>query len=63
MAEWISVMDRLPNDGTKVLAYFYYGSMECCWYDSTYYQPSWDRVTHWMPMSEPPKEKEWKNTK
>ena len=58
MAEWISVKDRLPDNGTKVLTQFDYGAMEASWYDSKYYQPFWNRATHWMPLPEPPKEDE-----
>ena len=58
MTEWISVKDRLPDDGTKVLLYLDYGMIEASWYDSSYYMPFWNRVTHWMPLPEPPKEDE-----
>ena len=60
MSEWISVEDRLPEDGVEVLAYDtdheIYALAERCLDslrasdESTYYL----RPTHWMPLPEPP---------
>jgi len=56
--EWISVKDRLPEDGQEVLAY---------WGDwntviDTYSGVEWIKgksfgafTTHWMPLPNPPK--------
>lgn len=60
MSEWISVEDRLPEDGDKVL---------CCFVRDTginkpdevivgdfYWHKLWvlNHVTHWMPLPSPP---------
>lgn len=62
--EWIDVKDRLPKDVTPVLAYG-----ECCdgcynidiaeieggdWWESGTGEDLWYKVTHWMPLPEPP---------
>ena len=54
---WISVKDRLPEDGQDVLVWddggFAYIDVRLCgtWkYGGNY------GVTHWMPLPEPPKE-------
>lgn len=63
---WVSVKDRLPNDGQDVLAHLY----DCeetrivpCNYDKgTWYDclmsctVAINSITHWMPLPEPPKE-------
>ena len=62
MIEWISVQDRLPKNHTQVLCYFKYepeGPDIIC--ENTYHKSGkWlsdgDKVTHWMPLPEPPKE-------
>lgn len=72
MSEWISVKDRLPEDGQKVLAF---GGGERRYYcvakffkhfndggdfwhlgaKDRKYSPGY-KITHWMPLPEPPKE-------
>lgn len=69
MAEWISVEERLPDDGIRVIvadcdpdddAQTQLVTLSCrCpalgrWVD---YGDglNWRRVTHWMPLPEPPK--------
>lgn len=70
MSEWISVKDRLPEDERDVLAYYgfdkgngvlgmrFIGVLSYFAYDTN---PHWQhehtglRVTHWMPLPEPPK--------
>lgn len=62
---WISVMERLPEDGQKIIAAFRdsggwivdqarYGNGE---FDFASWAYVWnDNITHWMPLPEPPKE-------
>lgn len=61
--EWISVRDRLPEPGQRVIATNGTVSGEAylgdCW--KRYYGVGWQTafdlpVTHWMPLPEPPKE-------
>jgi hypothetical protein len=47
--KWISVKERLPEDGIEVLFYSPKTEINCCFVGD---------VTHWMPLPEPPKEKE-----
>lgn len=58
MSEWISVKDRLPNEKTRVLVFVPHGNRKIdidgmvgrIWV-------RWNgRVTHWMPLPEPPEE-------
>lgn len=62
--KWISVEDRLPEEGETVLCYYESDLMGVCtrlheiWEDSYGYWESDDAITHWMPMPEPPKEVE-----
>ena len=65
LQEWISVDDRLPEFSVPVLARcFYHGkwmTLVCHtskenfgeWYTNEVCQ--WVKVTHWMPLPEPPK--------
>lgn len=61
--EWISVEDRLPEDGQYVHVYLSYGKQATCVFfadrnsfvDSLRFQHSNGGVTHWMPLPEPPK--------
>ncbi|MBO7669718.1 MAG: DUF551 domain-containing protein [Oscillospiraceae bacterium] len=64
MAEWISVYDRLPDDGTKCLVCGARGAIRVA-RASVRKQHSWWTVvgtskffnaTHWMPLPEPPKD-------
>ena len=67
MAEWISVDDRMPENFQTVLVARDDGGIFCWMYsaDSTTEEVWVDdyanafsvyRVTHWMPLPEPPKE-------
>lgn len=54
---WISVKERMPEDGKNVLAYegggFYFLDW-CCDGDWVVASASTAVVTHWMPLPEPP---------
>jgi len=54
---WISVKERMPEDGKNVLAYegggFYFLDW-CCDGDWVVASESTAVVTHWMPLPEPP---------
>ena len=70
--EWISVKDRLPedsNDGfadavlvtdgfVQHMAYFVGGEWRFA-ESGEIKEPMWYRITHWMPLPEPPKEDEY----
>lgn len=62
--KWISVEERLPEEGETVLCYYESDLMGVCtrlheiWEDSYGYWESDDAITHWMPLPEPPKEVE-----
>jgi hypothetical protein len=58
--KWVSVDDELPNDGEEVLMYMNDGAVmsdiKC--HSGRYsnkYGFERSRVTHWMPLPEPPK--------
>ena len=58
--EWISVKDRLPENGTKCLVYTNrgeYGGCEITYYNDGFYIQYSD-VTHWQYLPQPPKEEE-----
>lgn len=62
---WISVKERLPDEGVTVLVYskgsYEYFTAEYCpttfnaWI-SSFYRFDSDDITHWMPLPEPPKD-------
>lgn len=64
MPEWISVKDRLPEPGNRVLAASAYFTGECwmavngTWYRYNGYDMDnlFEPVTHWMMLPDPPKE-------
>lgn len=64
MMEWISVKDRLPEIGEKVLAYrpsMYYTVVQTIYYGVEGWENGYDLsgnmvITHWMPIPEPPKD-------
>lgn len=64
---WISVGERLPEDGQKIIAAFYDNGgrvVDQARYNNGEFDfASWayvcgDNVTHWMPMPLPPEEEE-----
>lgn len=70
MTEWISVKDRLPEEGIYVLTYDERNDemrvdsivfvpedekTPYIWYCRLY--SDWDSVSHWMPLPKPPEEK------
>lgn len=62
--EWISVKDRLPENGKRVLIHADDGAMfvahhDVCWYVDTgefYYSSPLANITYWMPLPPAPKE-------
>lgn len=63
MSKWISVEDRLPEDGEKVLVYAVYEEISLTCYDEVMHRFNvvdsdmfWKElnVTHWQPLPEPP---------
>lgn len=64
MAEWISVEERLPENGVKVLVYSAENKndYEIGAYSDTYKgffvrQFCYENITHWMPLPRTPKER------
>ena len=65
--EWISVEDRLPEEKINYLVHYKhaycdndgYWAIGITFYDGSKFQIDWMyKVTHWMPLPEPPIEKE-----
>ena len=61
-SNWISVKDRLPENGKKVLVYCKENKndYEIGAYSDTYRgffvrQTCYENITHWMPLPQPPK--------
>ncbi len=63
--EWISVKDRLPEEKVNCIVHYKhaycdnddYWAIGICFYDGEKFQMHWAyKVTHWMPLPEPPKE-------
>ena len=63
--EWISVKDRLPGKNVNCIVHYRhaycdtdgYFAIGCCRYDGEKFQIGLAyKVTHWMPLPEPPKE-------
>lgn len=62
--EWISVDDRLPEEKANYIVYYQhaycdnddYWAIGICFYDGEKFQlgPAY-KVTHWMPIPQPPK--------
>ena len=62
--EWISVKDRLPEEKANCIVYYKhaycdnddYWAIGICFYDGEKFQMDLPyKVTHWMPLPEPPK--------
>ena len=62
MSEWININEGKPEEGQRILAYFPSSRLNrkseigVITWDSS----SWNEVTYWMPLPEPPKKKRWK---
>lgn len=60
MNDWISVNDRLPDEGVEILYYFEITGVSVGMFErpNIFYGRSGfltGDVTHWMPLPEPPK--------
>lgn len=60
--EWISVEERLPEVGTRVVGYDYESNVRCYfitedrwWIDEGWNTAKGWGITHWMPLPMPPK--------
>jgi hypothetical protein len=54
--EWISVEDRLPEEGDVVLTFSKNGGRAVRKFDNGQFG-YYDDITHWMPLPDPPNEK------
>ena len=63
-SKWISVSERLPENGSNVLGYSYDedgsrifpANYDNGWWHDCFFNIRIITVTHWMPLPEPPKE-------
>ena len=64
MQEWISVDEMLPEEKVNCIVYYKhaycdnddYWAIGICFYDGEKFKMDWSyKVTHWMPLPEPPK--------
>lgn len=64
MPKWIPVTERLPEEKVNCIVHYKhaycdnddYWAIGICFYDGKKFQMDWTyKVTHWMPLPEPPK--------
>lgn len=58
MGEWISVKDRQPNVAGWYLVFYNGNKMQVAFFKGKKwpFDNHYHKVTHWMPLPEPPKE-------
>lgn len=58
VSKWISVKDRLPEQYTDVIVLYDFGRVGVNWTnkENEFIEHPDCKVTHWMPLPEPPKE-------
>ena len=54
--KWIPVSERLPDESGEVIGYDAIHGIRVMFYHYSLIYTDWKRVTHWMPLPEPPKE-------
>lgn len=57
---WISVKERMPENGQRVLCFFNPAGLSDVWMYEDSEKEVWlseYQITYWMPLPEPPKEK------
>ena len=60
--EWISVKDRMPEQNEQVLCYYHYEPKspdvicQNTYFNNGIWMSETSKVTHWMPLPEPPEE-------
>jgi Protein of unknown function (DUF551). len=52
--KWISVKERLPENGQECIFCDIRGHRFIVEYDDQTYMPWFEEVTHWQPLPEPP---------
>lgn len=65
MGEWISVKDRLPESAGWYLVFYNGSNMQVAFFKGKKwpFDNHYHKITHWMPLPEPPMEKPKKRIK